>query len=583
MTAYADRFQDYSRDCLRIRTRDLRLVPLEFNLIQEVLDAVAAKQISEIGRVRIIVPKRRRGGVSTYVQSRFYHQGTTRSLIQAFTVAHESKSTHNIFKISQLMQEENPLSPGTRYSTRIELDFINRSNLGLATAGSPEAARSSDITLFHGSEMAFWADAETALTAIQACIPDPPAHSEMWLESTGNGFGNLFQKMCFDTYAEGASPYYERDGYPYAYKDPESDWVLVFFPWFCLPDAWREFDTPEQKADFERVLQVPIYREDLGKSGPHPDLEDMKRYGLVAEQINWKRWKIKSEYRGNLEAFTQEYPTTLLDCFRTTGGNVFSNNLCNELEKMCTKVVAEGSLMERHTKVLLRRMENGPFKIWESPEESANYLVTCDPAGGERPHQSNKDDPDYTVIDVWRRDGRFLDQVAQWRGRPDYDVIGDECMLIARYYGMAPIAVLRLNHGLAVLTVLAREKWGGIVKGDDGQPGILEDKHRKRSMVDFLVEAARDGYVRFRSVETVNEMRTFVERNRKQGAEDGCKDDRVASAYAGIYAHEILPVTGGRRKRRGKGGGGKVRFVNAERLGQTKDEPETSGIVRIFT
>ncbi len=577
LTAFADDFAGYAGECLKLRTRDLRLIPWEFNLVQEVLEAVAAKQMAEMGRVRVIVPKRRRGGVSTYVQGRFYHKCTTVPLVHAFTVAHESRSTHGIFGISKLMQDENELAPPTKYSTRIELDFLNRSNLSLATAGSPEAARSSDITLFHGSEMAFWADADTALTAITACIPDPPAYSEMWLESTGNGYGNLFQRMCTETYGGGAHPYYEQGGYTYAYADPETDWVLVFFPWFCLPDARRDFDLPEQRVDFVRTLQVPVYNKDLGRSDKHPDLKECDKYKLDVEQINWKRWKVKSEYRGDVKGFTQEYPTILDDCFATTGGNRFSKELCDELEKMCVPPIMDGTLVARQDKVIVRRLDNGPFRVWEDPRQDAHYVVTCDPAGGERPHQSDKDNPDYTVMDVFRRDGRYLTQVAQWHGRPDYAEIADECMLIGKLYNKAPIAVLRLNHGFAVLAVLAKENWSGIIRGEDDQPGILENKSTKATMVDFTVQAAKDGYLIIKSIETVSEMRTFVERNRKLGAEDGCKDDRVSSAYAGVQAHGNLPLVGG-DSAKGRGRQKSVRASNA-RLRKKRKEVGDTGVV----
>lgn len=567
---YRDDLERYGAECLKIRTRDLRLVNLELNTIQKVLDAVAAKQVDEIGYVRVIVPKRRRGGVSTYVQSRFYWKTSLNPLMQAFTVAHEAPSTRKIFNISKLMQEENPISPPTKYSTRIELDFINRSNLSLATAGSPEAARSSDITLFHWSEVAFCADAERLMTGIMACLPDPPAYSEAWFESSGNGYGNLFQRHCFATFAEGAEPYFTMDGYTYAYKDPATDWVLVFFPWFCLPDASKEFDNPQARIDFDNRMRVPVYRKDLGRSGNSQDLEDLEKYGLTLEQLNWRKWKIESEYRGDVEKFTQEYPTILNDCFRTTGGHVFSFDLCEELEKGCKTPITDATLVERTGKVVPRRMGGGPLRIWENPEREEIYLVTCDPAGGERPHQSDKDDPDYTVMDVWKRDGKHITQVAQWRGRPDYDLIGEEAILLARLYNDAPIAVLRLNHGFAVLAILKKEEWKHIVKDLDGQPGIAEKVDTKRNMVDLTVRECRDGYVILRSTETVAEMRTFVEKGKKMGAEDGCKDDRVSSLYCGVHAHDILPWTGGRgsRGRRSKGG---VKVVNATRIGKKKE------------
>jgi len=163
-------FEDYAKEQLKIRGRDINvgLLAWEFNNIQQVLDNVAAKQVEDIGYVRIITPKRRRGGVSTYVQGRFYWHCSLNPLIEAFTIAHEAKSTQKIFNITKLMQEENKMAPPTKYSSRIELSFLNRSNQGLATAGSPEAARSADATLFHWSEVAFSPGAERIMASTMA-------------------------------------------------------------------------------------------------------------------------------------------------------------------------------------------------------------------------------------------------------------------------------------------------------------------------------------------------------------------------------------------------------------------------------
>ena len=552
----------------------MRLVKWEFNQVQDVLDAVAEKQMAEMGRVRVIVPKRRRGGVSTYVQGRFYNKCSLNPLVEAFTIAHEAKSTWKIFAITRLMQDENPLSPPTNYSTRIELAFKNRSNQGLATAGSPESSRSGDVTLFHWSEVAFSPGAEKIVTSTMACLPDPPAYSEAWFESSGNGFGNLFQKLCHETYCEGKYPYLTHNGYTYAYSNPATDWVLVFFPWFCLPDASKSFPNTQAREDFERVLEVPVYRKDLGRSGPKAELEMRDKWNLSAEQLNWRRWKIESEYRGSEDSFRQEYPTTLNDCFLTTGGHVFSPDLCDSMESQCKDPIMDATLSERQGKVVARRMANGPLRIWESPIKGADYLISCDPAGGDRPHQSDRNAPDYTAMDVWRREGSYLIQVAQWHGRPDYDVIGDEAILLARLYGKASIAVLRLMHGFAVLTVLAREEYPNVVKDDDGNPGILENANRKRVMVDFAVGSARDGQVAVMSRETVAEMRTFVDRNRKTGAEDGCKDDRVASLYCGVYSHTLLPSKPRLGESRGRA---KPRFTNLRNMNSSPRKPRSTG------
>jgi hypothetical protein len=191
--------------------------------------------------------------------------------------------------------------------------------------------------------------------------------------------------------------------------------------------------------------------------------------------------------------------------------------------------------------VVAQSRAEGPLSIWESPVPDTEYLVTVDPAGGDRELQTDKNRPDYTCMDVWKCQGRKLFQVAQWHGRPDYDIIADEAMMLGRLYGKAVIAVLRMNHGLTVLSGLRKDNYPRIAKDDDGKDGLNEDRKRKTTMVDALVQGARDSDIHFVCHETIEEMRSYVERDKKFGAEDGCKDDRVSSAYCAAYAYDMLP------------------------------------------
>jgi hypothetical protein len=133
-------------------------------------------------------------------------------------------------------------------------------------------------------------------------------------------------------------------------------------------------------------------------------------------------------------------------------------------------------------------------------------------------------------------------QVAQWHGHEDYDLIADIAALLGRMYNQADFAVLRLNHGLTVIAGLRKEHGAKLVRDDDRQDGLNEDRKRKPIMVDSLKEDCREGYIVFRCLQSVKELRTYIMRDGKYGAEDGAKDDRVSSAYAGTYAAKGMPI-----------------------------------------
>ena len=576
-----DDFPAFAESFLRIRTRDQQIKPLKLNRPQLITHKILEKQRREKGFVQAIILKARRLGMSTYIEGRYYHRATLWPQQHVYIVAHRDDSCEVLFQMAKLFQRENVLKPPTEASNRKELRFRGvGSEYGFASADSPDAARSRDLNLLHGSEIGFWRDSERILTALMDCIPAPSqGYSETILESTANGYGNLFQRLVFDVYAEGRFPYYQQDGYTYAYHNPEPDesgntrdWILLFFPWFSLPANTMPFDTEQAKIDFQRRLEVPVYRKELGRSAPSEERELQVKYDLTAEQLNWRRWTIANKHNGNVTLFKQENPATVTEAFISSGGNVFAAELCDELEKLCQPPSHEGTLVTRHGKVVSRRMQGGPLRIWEAPKPSCAYLVTVDPAGGLRELQSDKNDPDYTCMDVWRRDGRYLVQVAQWHGHLDYDLIGDEAMQLATLYGKATIAVLRMNHGLTVLAKLRDENWPYIATDEDGKQGILETRSSKRTFVDQLVEYARDGWLHLASTETVSEMRTFVERNGKLGAEDGCKDDRVSSAYCAVHMHIRLPWVED-NPRHQRSGHGNVRIVNASRIGRKKERP----------
>lgn len=570
---YFDHPVTFMEERVRIRDRNGQIVPLKLNYPQLVLHSILEKQRKEFGYVRTIVCKARRLGISTYVEARYYHHSSLRPGVHVYIVSHRDDSCDVLFNMAKLMQEANPkdeLHPNTRKSNKKELLFTHRSQYALSSADSPGAAKSRDITLFHGSEVAEWRAADDLLSALLPCLPTAPIYSEAILESTAKGYGNLFQRWCFEAYAEGAYPYFEHKGFTYAWKNPKFDWVLVFFPWFRHPDYKRSFDNADMMERFKAEIRKEVFKPELGVHGPTYEKELMDEYGLDLESVNWYVHTRRNDYNDSFDDMREQYPSTLLESFVTTGGNVFPAGLCDDLEKRCTDAIEEGELVEREGKVKLRHQPKGRCRIWESPQQGVQYLISIDPAGGKKEHQEDKNRPDYTCMDVWRRTDKYLYQVAQWRGHIDFDLISDVAVLLGKMYNRADFATLRMNHGLTVIAGLRKEYWPRIVQDDDRQDGLNEDRKRKPQMVDTLVEYCRDGYVVFRNKESIKELRTYILRDGKYGAEDGCKDDRVSSAYAACYADQFMPRPKDHSTRPLPQKPGDCSFVNWQRYMETK-------------
>ena len=254
----------------------------------------------------------------------------------------------------------------------------------MASAHEVAAAKSRDITLFHGSEVAEWRAADDLLNALLPCLPDPPIYSEAILESTARGYGNLFQRWVFEGYAEGAHPYYEQDGHVYAWKHPDFEWVVTFFPWYQEPAYQRPFDNQDMADRFKATVERPVFKPDLGVQGDSYLKEIRDQFGLSWEQLHWYEHTKKNAHNDNFDDMREQYPSTLLESFVTTGSNVFSADVCAKLEEDCRPPVVQGELVERAGKPRISRMRNGRLSVWESPDTDCEYLLTVDPAGGKR-------------------------------------------------------------------------------------------------------------------------------------------------------------------------------------------------------
>lgn len=276
-----DEFTFYAPRCLFIRTKAGTVAPLKLNRAQQYIHQRLEAQRAETGRVRALILKGRQQGCSTYVGARFYHQTTHRKGLRTFILTHEDAATQNLFEMAHRYHEHcNPLvKPSTGASNAKELIFDRLdSGYKVGTAGTKGAGRSSTIQLFHGSEAAFWPNAESHAAGVLQAVPDAPG-TEVILESTANGVGNFF---------------YDK------WKDAEigrGDFIAIFVPWFWQ-DEYRKTPAP----GFELA---------------EDELEYAAQYGLNVEQMAWRRNKLAELKDASL--FKQEYPATAAEAFQVSG------------------------------------------------------------------------------------------------------------------------------------------------------------------------------------------------------------------------------------------------------------------------
>lgn len=276
----------YGPRCLTIRPKKGAPERIRWNRAQLYLHEKLEEQRKTTGRVRAIILKYRQGGITTYVQARFYWKCTGTSGARAFILTHEGQATENVFGITKRYHENCPeeLKPHADRDSNRELNFdILDSGYKVATAGTKGTGRSQTIQLFHGSECGYWPNADEHVAGVMQAIPDEDG-TEAILESTANGVGDTFHEMWQQAIA-GLSPY-----------------IAIFLPWF-----WQD----EYHADVPEGFELT------------PDEIDYKdTYQLSNRQMAWRRLKI-SEFKGDGSRFKREYPADPIEAFEESGAESY--------------------------------------------------------------------------------------------------------------------------------------------------------------------------------------------------------------------------------------------------------------------
>lgn len=255
-----------------------------FNRAQRYIHEQLETQKAATGKVRALILKGRQQGCSTYVGARYYHNTTWRKGLKTFILTHEDQATQNLFEMVNRYHEHCPVfvRPSTGAANAKELFFdVLDSGYKVGTAGSKGVGRSSTIQLFHGSEVAFWPHADTHAAGVLQAVPDADG-TEVILESTANGVGNLFHEKWKDAEAG------------------EGDFIAIFVPWY-----WQD-EYRKSAADFTMSQEEQQYAD---------------AYGLDAEQMAWRRNKIAELKDPDL--FKQEYPANAAEAFQMSGHDGF--------------------------------------------------------------------------------------------------------------------------------------------------------------------------------------------------------------------------------------------------------------------
>lgn len=293
--------QLYAENQLKIKPKTGPLIPFKFNRAQIYLHQRLEEQLERTGRVRAIILKGRQQGCSTYVGARFYHKSVTRKALLTFIFAHDSEASSSLYDMVNTYYDESddPLfRPHQGRSNAKELLFPNlRSGYKVGTAGTKGMGRSKTFQQIHWSEVAYSPNCDEHSAGILQTVADAD-DTEIILESTANGQGNYFHRACVQAMSD----------------DVESDFELIFIPWYWQPEYARPVDDT-----FE--LAQPIADQDFTSEQEYYDL--FKDDGLTLEHLAWRRKKIRDDFQGDTERFCKEYPFTPEEAFEASGADSY--------------------------------------------------------------------------------------------------------------------------------------------------------------------------------------------------------------------------------------------------------------------
>lgn len=263
------------QELYRIRDKAGQTTPFVLNDSQQELHRQIEAQRERHGWVRALILKGRQMGISTYIAVRYYHRTSMARGVNTFILSHEQTASDTLFGMVDRIQRNNPLAPHVGVANVKELEFDRLdSSYAVATAGNKATGRSKAITLYHGSEVAYWTNAQEHFSSSVQTVPLLRG-TEILLESTSAG---------------ATGDFYER------YLDAEAgrgDYLAIFLPW------WLD-------RGYQREPEPGFVLSSDAEPGFMSEQEYADMFKLPLARMAWRRAKI-SELRSNL-LFQREYP-----------------------------------------------------------------------------------------------------------------------------------------------------------------------------------------------------------------------------------------------------------------------------------
>lgn len=213
---------------------------------------------------------------------------------------------------------------------------------------------------------------------------------------------------------------------------------------------------------------------------------------------------------------------------------VFDLNGMQMQEKKIEEPQWVGYLQEYQDTYRIVPDPSGNLKVWHEPFGETEYLIGGDVAEGDT-------SGNYSSAHVV--DKRNWEVVAHWHGHRAPFEFAKVLYALGFYYNSAEIAVEVPGPGISTIEKLVEMGYPNLHKHDKDKYGWRTDMSSRNNLLSTLMGAVKDGSVKVRDRDTLDEMYNFVrnEKTMRIQAREGCQDDRVMSLGITLQCIRVNP------------------------------------------
>lgn len=352
-----------------IRQENGTLGPLILNPAQRRLECQVLRMERARVPVRLQICKARKQGFSTLIQAYMFERSMREQHFEGLIVANNKDLAEKLVRIAEIARKQ------MRKEGEARWDFSMKSTarsglmwgdpfdsvLRITSAEVDEPARGGTPSMIHGTETAFWKDAERKQPAVFSSLPALPG-TYAFDESTANGQANQFCNDFWKAWANREVPFHERENpwnavffgwwehpsyryslsygagqqsqkMPTTIRDPEERWLLTqkYLRRWSPDDEWEQVEFHEvEEIDIDRNGNiVGTYK--VKRSGKKWRRKGVGWRNVDHDQLAWRRTKIQDkDCGGDINKFNQEYPSRPEVAFTSSGSPLFDGAVIDQ-------------------------------------------------------------------------------------------------------------------------------------------------------------------------------------------------------------------------------------------------------------